>query len=44
MNIVIYANCQGEGIKYFLQKSKEIQNKYKSIYHIRADDLVFKKK
>ena len=43
MNIVIYANCQGGGIKHFLEKSKEIQNKYKSIYHIRADDLVFKK-
>lgn len=39
MNILIYANCQGIGIKYFLSKSEHISNNYR-IEHIRIDELV----
>ena len=42
MKIVIYANCQGIGISYFLKKSIDILNNY-NINHIRIDDLVLKK-
>jgi uncharacterized protein (UPF0332 family) len=42
MNVVIYANCQGMGVSYFLKKSNYILNNY-HINHIRIDDLVFKK-
>lgn len=41
MNILIYANCQGIGIKHFLNKSEHIRNNYK-IEHIRIDELVNK--
>ena len=42
MNILIYANCQGIGIKHFLNKSEYIRNNY-SIEHVRIDELVNKK-
>ena len=42
MNIIIYANCQGIGISYFLKKSNYINDNY-NINHIRIDDLVFQK-
>lgn len=42
MKIVIYANCQGIGISYFLKKSIYVLNNY-DINHIRIDDLVLKK-
>lgn len=42
MNILIYANCQGIGIKHFLIKSKYIINNYK-IKHIRIDELINKR-
>jgi hypothetical protein len=41
-NIVIYANCQGKGILYYIKKSNNIINNY-NIKHIRIDNLVFNK-
>ena len=41
-NIVIYANCQGIGISYFLKKSLHISKNY-DINHIRIDELVLMK-
>lgn len=40
-NIVLYANCQGIGLQYFLKLSSDIKKVY-NIYHIRIDKLVFK--
>lgn len=37
MKIVIYANCQGIGIKYFLRKHQNLSNC--EIIHIRLDEL-----
>ena len=41
MNIIIYANCQGVGIKYFLSKHEKFQNL--NIKHIRVDELINKR-
>ena len=43
LNITIYSNCQGIGIKYFLKKSNYILKNYK-IHHIRMDNFIRKKK